>query len=218
MALAWERTAPVIRGAILSAVVGHERVTSESSPADVTRLLLAWKGGDEEALQQLMPLVYGELKRIAAYHLSRERPGGTLQATALIHEAYIRLVRSKQPEWEGRVHFFGLASRQMRNILVDAARRHRAQKRRVEDAGTTLLHRDEDLLRLDDALNELARLDERKCQAIEMKYFGGLSRDEIAAALSTSPATVGRDLRMAEAWLRREMGVTDDDTGTMATG
>jgi RNA polymerase sigma-70 factor, ECF subfamily len=186
----------------------------ETQPAsDVTHLLVAWKGGNNDALNTLMPLVYGELRRIAASHLRRERPGHTLQPTALIHEAYLRMVQSRQPQWEDRIHFFGIASRVMRNILVDSARRSRAQKRGggaivdAEDVDGVAAQRDLDLLRLDDALNTLAELDERKCRAIEMKYFGGLSREEIAGALGTSPATVGRELRLAEAWLRRETGV-----------
>lgn len=193
-------------------------MTPDPASDDVTHLLVAWSEGDAEALEKLMPLVYGELKRIAAYQLSRERPGNTVQATALIHEAYIRLVRSQQPKWEGRVHFFGIASRQMRNILVDAARRHHAQKRTADEGASPDVHSDFELLQLDDALSKLAQMDERKCRAIEMKYFGGLSRDEIAQALLTSPSTVGRDLRMAEAWLRREMGGREYDPGTMAAG
>ncbi|MCX6626236.1 MAG: sigma-70 family RNA polymerase sigma factor [Candidatus Solibacter sp.] len=179
--------------------------------SDVTGLLAAWKGGNEEAFRALMPLVYGELRRIAASHLRRERPDHTLQPTALIHEAYLRMVGGQQPQWEDRVHFFGIASRLMRNILVDAARKNRAEKRgggakeQLEDLVVVAPERGFDLVRLDDALKDLGRFDERKCQAIEMKYFGGLSRDEIASALGTSPASVGRDLRFAEAWLRREL-------------
>jgi RNA polymerase sigma factor (TIGR02999 family) len=159
-----------------------------------------------------MPLVYGELRRIAAAQLRRERPDHTLQPTALIHEAYLRMVDGQRPEWEDRIHFFGIASRLMRNILVDAARRSRAEKRgggvkiQLDTSADAAPERQMDLLRLDDALRDLGRFDERKCKAIEMKYFGGLSRDEIARALGASPATVGRDLRLAEAWLRRELG------------
>jgi RNA polymerase sigma factor (TIGR02999 family) len=180
--------------------------------SSVTGLLVAWKDGNEEALNALMPLVYSELRRIAAAHLRRERPDHTLQPTALIHEAYLRMVDCHRPEWEDRVHFFGIASRLMRNILVDAARKSRAEKRgggvkiQLETLAAAVPEREMDLLRLDDALKDLGKFDERKCQAIEMKYFGGLSRDEIAKALGASPATVGRDLRLAEAWLRRELG------------
>ena len=179
--------------------------------SDVTGLLVAWKSGNEEAFHALMPLVYSELRRIAASHLRRERPDHTLQPTALIHEAYLRMVDGQTPQWEDRVHFFGIASRLMRNILVDAARKNRAEKRgagakvQIENLVAVAPEREVDLLRLDDALQELARLDQRKCQAIELKYFGGLSRDEIAKALGASPATVGRDLRLGEAWLRREL-------------
>lgn len=180
--------------------------------SDVTGLLAAWKDGSEEAFHALMPLVYSELRRIAASHLRRERPDHTLQPTALIHEAYLRMVHGQKPQWEDRVHFFGIASRLMRNILVDASRKSRAEKRgggakvQLETLVVVAPQQEMDLLRLDEALKDLGRLDERKCQTIEMKYFGGLSRDEIAKALGTSPATVGRDLRLAEAWLRRELG------------
>jgi RNA polymerase sigma factor (TIGR02999 family) len=182
--------------------------------SDVTGLLLAWKGGDHQAFDALMPLVYAELRRIAAAHLRRERPDHTLQPTALIHEAYLRLADGKPPQWEGRVHFFSIASRLMRNILVDAARKSHAEKRgsgakaQLDTLADIAAEKEVDLLRLDDALKDLARLDERKCHAVEMKYFGGMSRDEIAKALGTSSATVGRDLRMAEAWLRRELSAS----------
>jgi RNA polymerase sigma-70 factor, ECF subfamily len=178
---------------------------------EVTRLLAAWRDGNNHALDALIPLVYDELHRIAAAHLRRERPGHTLQPTALIHEAYIRLMQGEQPQWESRVHFFGIASHVMRHILVDAARKTQAGKRgggpkpSLGDMVAVAPERDVDLLKLDDALEALAKLDDRKCQTIEMKYFGGLTREEIAEAMGMSVATVGRDLRLAEAWLRREM-------------
>jgi RNA polymerase sigma factor (TIGR02999 family) len=179
---------------------------------DLTSLLIAWKEGDTEALHELMPLVYHELRRIAAAHLRRERPDHTLQPTALIHEAYLRLIQGKQPAWQSRVHFFAIASRIMRQILVDAARKHQAEKRgggaqaELADAKALAWERDVEVLQLDAALAALALVDDRKCRMIEMKYFGGLTREEIAEALGISNATVGRDIRFAEAWLHREMG------------
>jgi RNA polymerase sigma factor (TIGR02999 family) len=180
---------------------------------DVTVLLTAWRDGSGAALEQLMPLVYGELRRIAEHHIRRERPGHTLQPTALIHEAYIRLLQGgQQPSWENRVHFFGVASRLMRQVLVDWARRTQSQKRGGEAAKVSL---DEalavapdsgsTLVALDEALNDLAEFDERACRAVEMKYFGGLTIDETATALGISVATVSRTLRVAEAWLRNRL-------------
>jgi RNA polymerase sigma-70 factor, ECF subfamily len=181
---------------------------------DVTVLLAAWREGSGAALDQLMPLVYGELRRIAEHHIRRERPGHTLQPTALIHEAYIRLLQGgQQPSWENRVHFFGVASRLMRQVLVDWARRTQSQKRGGEAAKVSL---DEalavapdsgsTLVALDEALTALAAFDERACRAVEMKYFGGLTIEETATALGISVATVSRTLRVAEAWLRSRLG------------
>jgi RNA polymerase sigma factor (TIGR02999 family) len=178
---------------------------------DITRLLAAWKKGDKDALDALMPVVYDELRRIAAAHLRRERLGHTLQPTALIHEAYMRLMQGDQPRWADRVHFFAVTARIMRRILIDAARKRHAGKRGhgvktdLTDGMSVAWQRDVDLLQLDNALEALARIDERKCRVIEMKYFGGLTREEIAESLGTSDATVGRDTRLAEAWLRREI-------------
>lgn len=178
---------------------------------NVTRLLLAWKNGDDAAVEALMPLVYAELRRIAAAHLRRERPDHTLQPTALIHEAYLRLLNQDQPVWGSRLHFFAFASRIMRQVLVDSARKHRAGKRghgaatRLTDAMAVAWEPAADLLQLNEALSMLAEIDDRKCRVIEMKYFGGLSRSEIAEALGVSDATVGRYTRLAEAWLSRQM-------------
>ena len=182
------------------------------APQDVTNLLSAWKNGDSKALEQLMPMVYSELRRVAEHHIRRERPGHTLQATALIHEAYMRLVERGQPDWENRVHFFGVASRVMRQVLVDWARRTNAQRRGAGGPKVTLdegvaisSDRRSDLLVLDEALTALAEFDERGCRALEMKYFGGLTVEETARELGISVATVGRDLRAAEAWLRTRL-------------
>lgn len=180
-------------------------------PQELTSLLAAWKGGDNHALEQLMPMVYGELRRVAEFHIRQERPGHTLQPTALIHEAYIRLVRGGQPDWANRVHFYAIASRTMRQVLVEWARRKRADKRggpaakvSLDEAFMVSIGNESELLALDDALTALAQFDERGCAAVEMKYFGGLSVDEIAGQLGISTATVTRDLRASEAWLRAQ--------------
>jgi len=177
---------------------------------DVTRLLDRWASGDEKALADLTPLVYRELRQLAAGYLRKERNGHTLQPTALVHEAYLRLVEQNRPDWENRSHFFGVAARLMRQILVDHARRRNAGKRAglsvpLEGAVTFRQERSRDLLALDTGLTALEKLDARKCKAVELRYFGGFSMDEIAQALEVSPITVRRDLRMAEAWLQKEM-------------
>ena len=183
-----------------------------------TALLLAWGNGDPGALDQLMPLVYDEMRRLARLHLRRERAGHTLQATALVNEAYLRLIEVNQVRWQNRAHFFAMASRVMRRILVDAARARRYQKRgggaeRVS-LDEALLVSDEpaqDLVALDDALNALSAVDLRKSRVVEMRFFGGLSVDETAAVLKVSPDTVMRDWRLAKAWLLRELGPAERD-------
>ena len=179
---------------------------------DVTRLLAAWKAGDEQALASLMPKVYGELRRIAEHYIRRERPGHTLQPTALINEAYLKLIQGGMPDWQNRVHFFGIASKIMRQVLVDWARKNCANKRGGVQSQVTLVdnlvvseERSSELLALDQALTALGQFDERGCRAVEMKYFGGLTMDEIAEALGVSVPTVVRDLRSSEAWLRRQL-------------
>ena len=181
-----------------------------SSTHEVTRLLGEWARGNQHALEELTPLVYGELRQLAAGYLRKERRGHTLQPTALVHEAYVRLVRQRNPSWQDRKHFFGVAARLMRQILVEHARRRRAGKRAghrvsLEDAVTFQHERSRDLVVLDSCLTALEKLDPRKCKAVELRYFGGLSMDEIAQTLEVSPVTVRRDLRMAEAWLHHEM-------------
>jgi len=161
-------------------------------------------------LDELTPLVYKELRKLAAAYLRKEVKNHTLQPTALVHEAYLRLVNQQIPNWEGRSHFFGVAARLMRQILVDHARRRQAGKRTalkipLDEAVNFQKERDSDLVALDSALKELEKLEPRKCRAVELRYFGGLSIDEIALALKVSPVTVRRDLRMTEAWLRRKM-------------
>jgi len=181
-----------------------------SSTHDVTRLLDEWAKGNQQALDELVPLVYAELRQIAAGYLRKERQGHTLQPTAVVHEAYIRLVHQKNPQWEDRKHFFGVAARLMRQVLVEHARRRGAGKRAgrrvsLESALSFQPERSRDVVVLDSCLNELEKLDPRKCKAIELRYFAGLSMDEISQTLDVSPVTVRRDLRMAEAWLNHEM-------------
>ena len=180
--------------------------------ANTTTLLLAWGRGDETALDQLIPLVHDELRRLARRHMAGERPGHTLQATALVNEAYLRLIEVNQVRWQNRAHFFAMASRVMRRILVDAARARGYQKR---GGGAETVSLDEallvsgeprqDLIALDDALSALAAFDLRKGQVVEMRFFGGLSVEETAEALHVSADTVMRDWRLAKVWLVREL-------------
>jgi len=181
-----------------------------SATHEVSRLLAEWANGNKQALDDLTPLVYRELRQLAASYLRKEDPGHTLQPTALVHEAYLRLVDQKSPAWEGRSHFFGVAARLMRQILVDHARRRQAGKRAgrrvsLEDVVSFQPERSLDLVALDSGLKVLEELDPRKCKAVELRYFAGLSMEEIAQTLDVSAVTVRRDLRMAEAWLLREM-------------
>ena len=184
---------------------------SESSPQPVSALLMKWRAGDQEALQVLIPLVYQELRRIAQYHLRQERPDHTLQSTALVHEAYLRLVKQAPAEVENRAHFLAVASRLMRQILVDHARGHRAAKRggglklELQDAMAEQKAQNVDLIALDNALNELARLDSQQSQIVEMRFFGGLSIEDTAEVIGVSRTTVKREWATARAWLLREM-------------
>ena len=176
----------------------------------VTQLLVEWGRGNPQALEELTPLVYAELRQLAASYLRKERPDHTLQPTALVHEAYLRLVGQQNMNWQDRSHFFGVAARLMRQILVDHARRQRAGKRAgrkvsLEDTVTLAQGRSGDLAALDDALTALAKFDPRKCKAVELRYFGGLEVEEISQALELSPVTIRRDLKVAESWLYREM-------------
>ena len=180
--------------------------------ADVTRLLVDWKGGNQDARDQLIPLLYGELRRMAERYLRHERVDHTLHPTALVHEAYIRLVQQKLPDWESRKHFFGMAAYLMRQLLVEHARRHKSQKRgkgaanvSLNDALNFAPENSDIIVDLDDALKALAEVDERKSRVIELRFFGGLTVEEVAETLGISVATVGREQRLAEAWLHREM-------------
>jgi RNA polymerase sigma-70 factor, ECF subfamily len=181
----------------------------------VTQLLFDWSQGDKQALDQLMPLVYPELRKLARRYLRKERSDHILQPTALIHEAYVRLMDQDLPQWQGRAHFYGIASRLMRQILIDYARARSAARRSggfrklsLDEAPPTSFAEDaEGLLAFDEALTRLGRLDERKCRIIEMRSFGGMSMEETAAALGVSEPTVKRELRFAKAWLRRELRI-----------
>ena len=180
--------------------------------ANPTTLLLAWGRGDETALDQLIPLVHDELRRLARRHMAGERVGHTLQATALVNEAYLRLIEVNQVRWQNRAHFFAMASRVMRRILVDAARARGYQKRgggaesvSLDEALLVSGEPRQDLIALDDALNALAAFDLRKSQVVEMRFFGGLSVEETAEALHVSADTVMRDWRLAKVWLVREL-------------
>jgi len=183
---------------------------------DVTALLLQWQGGDTEALERLVPLVYRQLKRLAGGHLRDERCGHTLQPTALAHEAYLKLVDQDRVRWRNRTHFFSIASHLMRRILVDHARKQRAEKRQaqafavsIDDALEECLGVAEpfdlDLLRLDDALHALSRLDPRQSRVVELRFFGGLTIAETAEVLQISPATVKVDWNLAKAWLYNQL-------------
>jgi len=180
--------------------------------AAITRLLVDWRGGDQAALEQLMPLVHDELRRLARRHMAHERVGHTLQATALVNEAFVRLIDVRQVKWQDRAHFFAMSSRLMRRILVDFARSKGYQKRgggaqkvSLDDALVVATEPGQDLVALDDALNALAAFDARKSQVVEMRFFGGLSVEETAEALNVSVDTVMRDWKLAKAWLLREL-------------
>ena len=184
----------------------------------VTELLLAWGDGDLSALDQLIPLVHAELRQIAARCMARERLGHTLQPTALVNEVYLRLVDVERIRWQNRAHFLAVAARLMRRILVDFARSRRYQKRggggqRVafDEALVVDVGRGHDLLALDDALDELARVDDRQSQIVVMRFFAGLTVEEIAGVLEISPATVMRDWKLAKAWLLRELDRTNPE-------
>jgi RNA polymerase sigma-70 factor, ECF subfamily len=179
---------------------------------DVTALLMSWGSGDEEALARLTPLVYNELHRLAGAYMRREHAGHTLQTTALVNEAYIRLVDSSRVRWQNRAHFFAIAAQLMRRVLVDSARSRGYQKRggawkkvTLADGLGAAANLDSDLPAIDEAIEELAKLDARKARVVELRFFGGLSLEETAEALRVSTDTIGRDWRAAKAWLKREL-------------
>ena len=182
---------------------------------DVTALLIEWRGGDDRAIEKLLPLVHDELRRLARQHMARERRDHVLQATALVNEAYLRLIDVRRVQWQDRVHFFAMASRLMRRVLVDFARAWKNQKRggafrRVTFDQNLLATTDapDELIAIDDALRSLATEHERKSQVVELRFFGGLSVEETADALKISPETVMRDWKFAKNWLLRELSRT----------
>ena len=179
---------------------------------EITRILQAWSGGDREAVDTLMPLVYDELHKVAAQYLRKQRPDHTLQPTALVNEAYLKLIDQKAVRWQNRAHFFGIAAQMMRRILVDYARSRNYAKRgggavqiSLDEALIVSDERSAEVVNVHEALERLAELDPRKSKVVELRFFGGLSIDETAEALSVSPGTVMRDWTLAKAWLRREM-------------
>ena len=189
-----------------------------SPQADVTALLLQLKQGNHEAGEKLIPLVYEELKRLARSYMRRERPDHTLQTTALVHEAYLKLVRQHAVNWQGRSHFFGIAAQLMRRILIDHARGHLREKRGgvrevlpLDEALVFSPEHSEELVKLDEALERLAKLDARQSQIVELRFFGGLSVEETAEFLGISPKTVKRDWSVAKAWLYGELRQRDGD-------
>jgi RNA polymerase sigma factor (TIGR02999 family) len=186
--------------------------TSVPETAEITELLFAWRKGDESALQRLVPLVYDELHRLAHRYMAGERPGHGLQTTALVNDAYLRLVDSSRVNWQSRAHFFAVSAQLMRRILVDAARARQSQKRGgdwaqvpIEVAERLSQERETDLVALDEALTALADVDERKSRVVELRFFGGLSVEETAEVLGVSPMTVMRDWAFAKVWLLREL-------------
>ena len=192
-----------------------------TSPQAVTECLIAWSQGDEAALEKLIPLVHEELRRLARRYMRRERgqrPAHTLQTTALVNEAYLRLIDASRVQWQNRAHFFAISARLMRQILVDYARAQKYAKRgggtpplSLDEATSLSVERAPDLVALDDALNDLTRIDERKGRVIELRFFGGLSVEETAEVLKVSPDTVMRDWRLAKAWLLRELSGEEND-------
>jgi RNA polymerase sigma-70 factor (ECF subfamily) len=197
----------------------------EAAGDDISTLLRAWSDGDQSALERLAPIVYDELRSLARRYMKHERPGHSLQATALVNEAYVRLVDYRRMRWQNRAHFFAVSAQLMRRILVEYARRHNLKRGggvahvALEEAAVVGGDRAADLVALDDAMNALARLDPRKVQVVEMRFFGGLSVEETAEVLKVSSVTVMRDWSTAKAWLYRELGGgSGDGLGSMETG
>lgn len=185
---------------------------TEPSTHEVTQLLIAWSNGDEAALEKLIPLVHQELRRLAKRCMARENPGHTLQPTALVNEAYLRLIEQKHVHWQNRAHFFGISAQLMRRILVDMARARHYRKRggqarqvSLDEALVVSKERGEDLVALDDALQTLTKMDERKGRVVELRFFGGLTVAETAEVLKVSPDTVMRDWKTAKVWLHRQL-------------
>jgi RNA polymerase sigma-70 factor, ECF subfamily len=187
---------------------------TDNDSQQITSLLVEWSNGNQTALDNLMPLVYDELRRIARRFMRRQAAGHTFQTTELIHEAYLKLARSEDQNWQNRAHFFGVAAQAMRHILVDYARSKQSRKRggwqekiTLEETAAVSFQRSDELVQLDDAMKQLEALDERKSRVVELKYFGGLTNEEIAEVLKISPETVKRDWRFSRTWLLRELTV-----------
>jgi RNA polymerase sigma-70 factor (ECF subfamily) len=187
-----------------------------STPQQVTQLLVEWGNGNQAALDQLMPLVYAELRKMAKRHMRQQRPGHALQTTALVHEAFFKLMGESGKQWENRAHFFGVAAQAMRHVLVDYARSAHAQKRggarqpvALDEAMAISTERLAEVIELDDCLTVLAKLHPRQSEVISLRYFGGLSVEETAEALKVSPETVMRDWRVAKAWLHTQLSRTE---------
>jgi len=189
------------------------------SAHEVTELLQAWSAGEREALERLTPIVQAELRRIASRYLRRERPGHTLQTSALVNEAYVRLIDWKNVRWENRAHFFGVSAQLMRRILVDFARRRPRLKNieirhvAMDEALIVPAQRDADLVALDEALTALAEIDERKARIVELRFFGGLTFEEAAEVMNLSKITIIRDWNKAKVWLFHELSLKEDDEG-----
>ena len=186
------------------------------SPPDITQLLLAWSNGDQNAMEKLAPLVYAELHRLAHHYMAGERPGHTLQPTALVNEAYLRLIDSSHVRWQNRAHFFAISAQLMRRILVDFARSRgyakrggKARRISLDEAPPIADERSSDLVALDEAMSALGDFDARKSRVVELRYFGGLSVEETAEVLKVSQETVMRDWRLAKVWLQRELSRTE---------
>jgi RNA polymerase sigma factor (TIGR02999 family) len=188
-------------------------------PGNVTNLLLHWSNGDQSALERLVPIIYDELLRLARARLSRENRQCTLQPTALVHESYLRLADETKLQWQNRAHFYAIAANTMRRVLIDYARKRNAEKRgggmriTLQTGMDFAQERAPDCMALDEALKKLAHIDERKSRAIELKYFSGMTTGEIASVLGVGVATVGRELRLGQAWLRRELSRTPEPRG-----
>ena len=192
-----------------------------SDPDNVTRLLLEWSEGNRQALEEMLPLIYDELRRLAHNFLYRERPGHTLQTTALVHEAYLKLIDQRDARWQNRAHFFAIAAQAMRRILIDSARRHVAEKRggrgqklSLAEVATISLEPNTNLIALDLALTRLAEIDSQQSRIIELRYFGGLTIEETAEVMRLSPATIKREWTMARAWLHQALA---GDLGAQAS-
>ena len=203
---------------ILNSSAGGNMTRSTPSPHEITRLLIDWSNGSQDVLEDLFPLVYEELRRLAQRYMSQERPGHTLQTTAVVHEAYLRLIDQKHVQWQNRAHFFAIAAQMMRRILITHAQSHAYAKRgggapkvSLDEAAVLSPARAGELIALDEALKGLAVIDVRRSQVVELRFFGGLSNEEIAEVLKISPNTVTRDWNVAKAWLYREMSKEQKD-------